>query len=283
MAVESRTPNGILIFLGSLAALVIVGALFIWSIAVGPKPQDLDAKRAQQRSATKQRIEQEAHDLLTTTGWVDKEKGVARVPVADVFASTVAELKNKKPQVSQVKVEAPLPMPVIDPNATEPPPLALPSAPQGADTMQFRAFEAAPAPSPAAPAVPGTPTDAVLPTATPAAATPAAAAAHQNPQPVPAPTPAAPTPATPPQAPAPSPEPPVQTPGPSAPAPVPPAPTNPAPAPVNPAPTPANPAPAPANPAPASEPAPPAAANASAAVSSRPALINWPESSPTTK
>ena len=72
---------------------------------------------------------------------MDKAKGAVRVPVADVYTATVTELKAKKPAPSQVKVEPPLPMPVIDPKATEPPPPALPSAPQGADTIRFAAPE----------------------------------------------------------------------------------------------------------------------------------------------
>ena len=141
----ARTSNAFLVFIGSLAALVLVAGILTWRIAVGPKPQDLDAKRAASRVAAREKLDKEASELLSTEGWVDKAKGVVRMPVANVYTATIAELKAKKPAPSQIKVEPPLPMPVIDPKATEPPPPALPSAPQGADTIRFAAPEATPA------------------------------------------------------------------------------------------------------------------------------------------
>jgi hypothetical protein len=157
----SRTPNGFLVFLGSLAAVLIVMVIFTVSIATGSKPGDLDQKRAKQRSAVREKIEKEAHDLLASEGFVDKAKGIVHVPVDSILALSAKELSAKKPAPSQIKVEAPLPMPVVDPNSTEPPMPAMPSAPQGADTIHFVAPEA-PKPSasiaqPAAPIASATP------------------------------------------------------------------------------------------------------------------------------
>lgn len=143
----ARTSNAILVFLGSLVALSLVAVLLIWLIAAGPQPHDLESKRGKARAAVYEKLDQEAHTALTSAGWVDKAKGVVRVPVADLYAATASELKAKKPAASQVKVEPPLPMPVVDPKATEPPPPALPSAPQGADTIRFAAPEAKPSAS----------------------------------------------------------------------------------------------------------------------------------------
>jgi hypothetical protein len=239
----TRTPNSFLVFCGSLLALLIVACLFVFSIARGPRPSDLENKRAQNRIAVRAKLEQEANDALTTDGWVDKAKGLVRVPVASVFAATAKELAAKKPAPSQVKVEPPLPMPVIDPNATEPPPPALPSAPQGADTVRFAALnsQAAPASIPPVPAASG-------PVAAPQTPAPAAPATQAVPPTAPAPqtTPAAPVPST-------------TTPRPAPPAPaVPPA-------------QPATPPPAPGAPQ-TPPPAPP-----TAALSTRPPLINWPD------
>lgn len=243
----TRTPNSFLVFCGSLLALLFVAALFVFSIAAGPQPSDLDKKRADNRIAVRTKLEKEATDALTTEGWVDKAKGIVRVPVASVLAATAKELAAKKPAPSQVKVEPPLPMPVIDPNATEPPPPALPSAPQGADTIRFASLTVA--------------------TPAPPAATPVPVPPASTPQP-PAPTPAPSVPS--PQPPAPNPAPPAVSPQPPAPVPAPPAP-----APAPPAPNPQPPAPAPPAPAPAPaapNPAPPAP---TAALSTRPPLINW--------
>ncbi len=172
---STRRPNSFLVFCGSLLALLIVAGLFVFSIAAGPRPSDLDKKRADNRIAVRTKLEKEAADALSTEAWVDKAKGIVRVPVSSVLATTAKELAAKKPAPSQVKVDPPLPMPVIDPTATEPPPPALPSAPQGADTLRFAA-PATPAPAPAAAVTPAAPPSVPVapPTPPPAAAAPAA-------------------------------------------------------------------------------------------------------------
>ena len=206
----TRTPNSFLVFCGSLLALLVVAALFIFSIAEGPRPSDLDKKRADNRIAVRTKIEIEAAEALTTEAWVDKAKGVVRVPVESVIAATAKELAAKKSAPSQVVVEPPLPMPVVDPTSTEPPPPALPSAPQGADTIRF-AYNtpAAATPAPAAP-------PAAAPKAPPAAAAPAPTVPSPAPAaaPLPAPAPAGPAPVVPP-APAPAPAPPATNPSPA--------------------------------------------------------------------
>ena len=206
-----RPANGFLVFLGSAALFVGVAVVAIGALALNsPGGETLEQKRAAQRVATATRLENEAQEKLKSVGWVDKAKGVVRAPIADVLPIVVAELKARKPAPSQIKVEPPLPMPVIDPKATEPPPPALTSAPQGADTIRF----ALPAAVEAAPAVP-----AAVPVPTPA---------------VPA-TPPVPVPAPPSAAPAPAPAPPVTNPPPALPI-LPPAttPASPVPAPVAP-------------------------------------------------
>ncbi len=209
MASESsnRSPNGIVVFLGSAAAFVIVAAIFIGALSWKKTGNEVENKRAAQRYETRAKLDAEALEKLNSTGWVDKAKGTVHVPIADAMTMIVAELMAKKPAPSSVKVEAPLPMPAADPASNEPPPAALPSAPQGADTVRFTPpapAEAAPVQVPAAPA--------------PAAEKPAAPLA-----------PAAPAPAAPPVSPAPAPE------KPAPPAPAPEKPADPAPAaPANP-------------------------------------------------
>jgi hypothetical protein len=222
MASETpRTVNGFLVFVGSAAALVGVTLVAVGILALNrPSGPTLENKRAQQRLDVAAKLEKEAQEKLNTAGWVDKAKGIVHAPIAEVFPIVTAELRAKKPAPSQVKIDPTLPMPVIDPKATEPPPPALTSSPQGADTIRFTAPsapEAVPAaPAPAAPeAVP----------AAPAAPAPAAPPAPEKltPQPftplspaAPAPAPVAPVPAAPP-----APEPPAPVPAPAKPAPAP--------------------------------------------------------------
>ena len=174
MASESinRTPNGIVVFLGSAAAFVVIAAIFVFALGAKKPANEVEQKRAAQRVETRTKLETEALEKLNSEGWVDKAKGTVHVSIADAMTLIVADLSAKKPAPSSVKVEAPLPLPVIDPNATEPPPAALPSAPQGADTIHFALPAVAPAPAVPTPAVPAAPEKAAEPAPAPAAPAP---------------------------------------------------------------------------------------------------------------
>ncbi len=185
MASESpnRTPNGIVVFLGSAAVLIVIAALFVFALGTKKPANEVEQKRAAQRVETRAKLDGEALEKLNSEGWVDKAKGTVHVSIADAMTLIVADLSAKKPAPSSVKVEAPLPMPVADPSSTEPPPAALPSAPQGADTIRFAMPAAAPAPV----AVPAAPEKAVEPAPVPAApAIPPAPAPEKPADPAPA-------------------------------------------------------------------------------------------------
>ena len=185
MASESpnRTPNGIVVFLSSAAVLIVIAALFVFALGTKKPANEVEQKRAAQRVETRAKLEAEALEKLNSEGWVDKAKGTVHVSIADAMTLIVADLSAKKPAPSSVKIEAPLPMPVADPSSTEPPPAALPSAPQGADTIRFAMPAAAPAPV----AVPAAPEKAVEPAPVPAApAIPPAPAPEKPADPAPA-------------------------------------------------------------------------------------------------
>ena len=195
---STRTPNAFVVFLGTAAAFGVVALVFGTTLSLNKPVDEVEKRRAAQRLETRTKLDAEAQAKLVSLGWVDKAKGTVHVPIADAMKMVVADLTAKKPAASSVKVEAPLPLPVADPKSAEPPPAALPSAPQGADTVRFAqpaAAEApvAPTPVPPAPAAP--------------APEPPAAPAPVPPPPPPAP-PAPDPPAEPAPAPAPAPEPP---------------------------------------------------------------------------
>lgn len=153
-------PSGFGTFLWALFwFFVFTVVVFLW--VRGARPQaGYEDKRAAERASIREKTVAEAQAKLNSTGLLDPAKGVVHIPIADAKKATIAELKAKKVGASPVKVDAWLPMPPQpDPNASEPPPPALTSAPQGADTMRFvvpQAATPAPAPAPAAPAPPQT-------------------------------------------------------------------------------------------------------------------------------
>jgi hypothetical protein len=110
--------------------------------------------------------------LIGAVAWKDKAKGDVTMPIELAMKAVANNLKDRKPKVSAVKVDA---LPVLDPNAAPMMPNAMGG---GAKTVIFADPNAPAAPAPAAP-VPATPA--------PAPAAPAA----------PAPEPTAPAPAAP--------------------------------------------------------------------------------------
>ena len=177
---ESRKPNAFLVFLGSAVALTVVIIIVGGLVASKPKVETVDAKRAQLRVEAREKLDKASLEQLTTADWVDKAKGVVRLPVQDAMKVVAVELAAKKPAPSAIKVDPPLPMPPpYDPNATEPAPGPLTSSPQGADTIRFDP-PAAPAAAPTAPA-PAAPVPAPAAAATPAGDTLTASAAPNRP------------------------------------------------------------------------------------------------------
>lgn len=153
MATEStrHQPSGFGTLIWALCFFFIFALLIVVGVRWAKTGENYEDKRASARVKIHDDRAKDDHEKLTTVGWVDQAKGVVRIPIADARRIALNELKAKKPAPSSVKVEPPLPMPVLDPNAAEPPPPALPSAPQGADTIYFPVPAAAtPASTPAA-------------------------------------------------------------------------------------------------------------------------------------
>ena len=122
-------------FLGGLLLLAIFAFGILFWVRSAPAPADnLKLRRAQGRSEARTKLDEQYAAQLGTAGWVDKKKGIAHVPIEEAMTMTVAELKAKKVAASTVKLDAPLPPVTVDPKSTEPPPVAMPSAPQGAIT-----------------------------------------------------------------------------------------------------------------------------------------------------
>lgn len=213
-----RHPSsGFRTFVWALFFFLIFALLIVGVVRWTGKDQSLNDPRSAGRLKVREERDKDDREKLTSPGWVDQANGIVRLPIAEAKRLVIADLKAKKPAPSSVAIEPLLPMPVLDPNALEPPPPPLPSAPQGSDTLSLAALTARPPES--APAVPGAPAPSAAPATPPAAPAPSPAAPGTSPA---APVP----PAAPPAAPAPQPA------APATPSAVPPTPATASPAPV---------------------------------------------------
>lgn len=94
-AVQSRAP------LSTWLGIVLLFALFgvIVLAVVGPTPRgaDFEQKRANAREEKLKTLRQTDAKELTTYGWIDKNKGVVRLPIERAMELTVTELSSKRP------------------------------------------------------------------------------------------------------------------------------------------------------------------------------------------
>src|SRR4029453_13509975 len=81
--------------------IVLLFALFgvFGPAIIGPAPggSDYEEARAKKRVENLKTVREEADKALTSYGWIDKNKGVARIPIERAMELTVAELAKQKP------------------------------------------------------------------------------------------------------------------------------------------------------------------------------------------
>jgi hypothetical protein len=99
-----------------LLALVVIGA--------SPRGNSYEKKRAKVRAEKLQATRDETTKALTTYAWVDKNKGVVRIPITDAMKLTVAELSQKTPAPAN-----PIATPAANPSPQGAAPATAPPAP----------------------------------------------------------------------------------------------------------------------------------------------------------
>jgi hypothetical protein len=130
-------------WIGVVLLFAFFGLLALVVLKASPRSDNYEKKRAKVRAEKLDAAQKENLTALTSYGWVDKTKGIARIPINDAMKLTLAELADKKPVAAG---------PIV---AESPAAAASPAA------------ATSPASS-AAPAANATPTPAASPSATPA-------------------------------------------------------------------------------------------------------------------
>jgi hypothetical protein len=128
-------------WLGIVCLFVLFGLIVLAVIGPSPRTSDYEEARAKKRMEKLKTLHEESQKELTTYAWVDKNKGVARIPIDRAMEVTVADLAQKKPAPAG---------PIATPAAQTAPAAAspAPAAPQQPGTAQ-PAQPSAPAGSPA--------------------------------------------------------------------------------------------------------------------------------------
>jgi hypothetical protein len=128
-------------WLGIVCLFVLFGLIVLAVIGPSPRTSDYEETRAKKRMEKLKALHEENQKDLTTYAWVDKNKGVARIPIDRAMEVTVADLAQKKPAPAG---------PIATPPAPAAPAAASPAAaaPQGAAVSSPpSAIAASPAPA----------------------------------------------------------------------------------------------------------------------------------------
>jgi len=197
---QSRAPFST--WLGVVLLFALFGVIVLAVIGPAPRGDDYERKRAKVREEKLKTAREEDAKAVTSYGWIDKNKGVARIPVARAMELTVAELAQKKPEragpiaPAEAQVSA-APTGAFAPSAApsaSPTPSGTPKSTSVAGPESESRGQPAAAVNPP-PAPPGTQPGAAAsplapPTAKPSPAAPPQAAPAQSPPGTPAPVPA---------------------------------------------------------------------------------------------
>jgi hypothetical protein len=139
----SRAPFST--WLGIVCLFVLFGLIVLAIIGPSPRTSDYEETRAKKRMERLKTLHEESQKELTTYAWVDKSKGVARIPIDRAMEVTVADLAQKKPAPAG-PIAAPSPQ--AAPAGASP----APAVPQGAAVSSPPATGTAQPAQPSAPA-----------------------------------------------------------------------------------------------------------------------------------
>ena len=93
--VQSRAPFST--WLGVVCLFVLFGVITLTIVGPSPRGNDFEQSRAKKRIDLLKTLRESDQKALTGYGWVDKNKGVAHIPIERAVELTVADLQKKKP------------------------------------------------------------------------------------------------------------------------------------------------------------------------------------------
>src|SRR4029077_1151205 len=175
---HSRAPLST--WLGVVLLFALFGIIVLAIIGPMPRGSDYEEARAKKRMEKLKTVREEAEKDLTTYAWIDKNKGVARIPISRAMELTVADLAQKKPAPA-----GPIATPAVETSPAAPAGSAAPAPPVAAGSPKAGAAQPAGSPSVPAPAASASPAAQTAasppPVAQPASSAPASPAPATTP------------------------------------------------------------------------------------------------------
>lgn len=146
---RSRTPLST--WLGVVLLFALFGVIVLAIIGPSPRGSDYEETRAKKRMENLKTSREDADKALNTYAWIDKTKGVVRIPISRAMELTIAELAQQKPAAAG-PIATPEPQPPTAPASPAPAGSPKPGPAQPSPQASASAAAHSPAPSHAAPA-----------------------------------------------------------------------------------------------------------------------------------
>jgi hypothetical protein len=143
---HSRAPLST--WFGVVLLFVLFGVIVLAIIGPSPRGSDYEETRAKNRMEKLKTVREDAEKALNGYAWIDKNKGVVRIPISHAMGLTVAQLAQQKPAPAG---------PIATPQAQASPAVPAspsPTAPAPAGSPKPSAAQPAASPTGAAPASP---------------------------------------------------------------------------------------------------------------------------------
>jgi hypothetical protein len=188
-----RAPIPFGAWLGIVLLFLFFGIFVLVLVAATPHGNTYEAKRAEAREKKLNDARKAATQELNSYAWVDKGKGIARIPVDRAMELTLRDLASKKPAPAN-PIETPAQAPA---SAASPAPAVSPAAAAAAGTPKPTSVEGPNSENRNQPAAAGNLPGAIPATQPGPEATPAASASPASGQPIISPMPEQKPPGTP--------------------------------------------------------------------------------------
>jgi hypothetical protein len=143
---QTRAPLSV--WFGIVLLFALFGVIVLAIIGPAQRGSDYEEARAKKRVENLKTLREETDKALTTYGWIDKTKGLARIPIERAMELTVAELAKQKPAPAG---------PIATPETQAPagaPASPAPASPSAAGSSQTGGASPAASPAAQAPASP---------------------------------------------------------------------------------------------------------------------------------
>jgi hypothetical protein len=92
---QARAPLSV--WFGIVLLFALFGIIVLAIIGPAQRGSDYEEARAKKRVENLKTLREEADKALTTYSWIDKTKGLARIPIERAMELTVVELAKQKP------------------------------------------------------------------------------------------------------------------------------------------------------------------------------------------